>query len=298
VTDAADESPVAVVATNGVDLCTQSFGDPGDPAILLIAGAGASMLWWDEDFCRRLAAAGRLVIRYDQRDTGRSTTFPPGNPGYSVADLVADATGVLDGYGLPAANLVGFSAGGAITQLLALHRAERVRSLTLVSTTAVAPVGQPLPPPVEAFRRFLATARIDWSDRESVIRFLVDRCRVLAGRRPFDEAAVLAFVRRDVERARDPAALRNHDLIADGGFPSRSLSSITVPTLVIHGLADPVYPSPHDTALTEAIPTAGLHSLIDAGHGFDRTDWDEMIRAIRTFTDPEGLPRDPRMDYW
>jgi pimeloyl-ACP methyl ester carboxylesterase len=80
--------------------------------ILLIMGIGASMLWWEEDFCWMLAGAGRFVIRYDHRDTGRSVTYEPGRPEYTGADLTADAVGVLDGFGIPAAHLVGVSAGG------------------------------------------------------------------------------------------------------------------------------------------------------------------------------------------
>ena len=82
-----------MIEANGVALCTEPFGDPADPAILLVMGIGASMLWWDEGFCRMLAGGGRFVIRYDHRDTGRSVTYEPGHPPYSGADLVADAAG-------------------------------------------------------------------------------------------------------------------------------------------------------------------------------------------------------------
>jgi pimeloyl-ACP methyl ester carboxylesterase len=292
---ASRSSPPVVFKTNGVELCTQSFGDPDDPPILLIMGAGASMLWWDETFCRRLADAGRFVVRYDHRDTGRSTTFPPGRPGYTGAELVTDAVGVLDGYGMTAAHLVGVSAGGGIAQLLALDHADRVRSLTLVSTSPAVPGDRALPPPTEAFMRFVATAEVDWSDRESVIRYLVAYCRVLAGDRPFDEPAVADFVRRDVERAHDIAAAQNHDLLAEDERPRPPLSSIAVPTLVIHGTADPIFPLPHGVALAEEIPTAGLQPLAGAGHGIDRADWDPVLTAIRTYTSPAGLPTDPRM---
>ena len=87
-----------MIEANGVELCTESFGDPADPPVLLIMGTGASMLWWEEGFCRMLADGGRFVIRYDHRDTGRSVTYAPGRPGYTGADLVADAAGVLDAY--------------------------------------------------------------------------------------------------------------------------------------------------------------------------------------------------------
>src|SRR3954447_10682956 len=124
-----------LVEANGVELCTEPFGDSADSPILLVMGIGASMLWWEEGFCRMLADGGRCVIRYDHRDTGRSVTDPPGRPGYMGADLTADAVGVLDAYGIAAAHLVGVSAGGAIAQELALYCPDRVRSLTLVSTS-------------------------------------------------------------------------------------------------------------------------------------------------------------------
>ena len=89
-----------MIEADGVALCTEPFGDPADPPILLVMGIGGSMLWWDEGFCRMLADGGRFVIRYDHRDTGRSVTYEPGHPTYNGADLVADAAGVLDAYGL------------------------------------------------------------------------------------------------------------------------------------------------------------------------------------------------------
>ena len=101
-----------MIDTSGVELCTESFGDPADPPVLLIMGIGASMLWWEEGFCRMLAAGRRFVIRYDHRDTGRSVTYQHGQPEYTGAELVADAVGVLDAYGIPAAHIVGVSAGG------------------------------------------------------------------------------------------------------------------------------------------------------------------------------------------
>jgi pimeloyl-ACP methyl ester carboxylesterase len=96
-----------IVCANGVDLCVETFGEPTDPAIVLIHGAGASMDWWEEDFCTRLAAGRRCVIRYDHRDTGQSTSYPPGAPGYTGADLVADPLALLDVLGLRVAHVVG-----------------------------------------------------------------------------------------------------------------------------------------------------------------------------------------------
>ncbi|MGX9787898.1 alpha/beta fold hydrolase [Mycobacterium sp. MMS18-G62] len=270
-----------MVQTNGVELCTEPFGDPGDPPILLVMGTGASMLWWDDGFCRMLAERGRFVIRYDHRDTGRSITCEPGRPGYTNADLVADAAGVIDAYGLSAAHVVGVSAGGAIAQLLAIGFPDRVRSLVLISTSLALSGGPELPSPTEDFTRFVTTMEVDWSDSESVIEYLVEYSRVLAGGvRPFDEEPMRALIRRDVERAHNFAAAQNHDVLPDGEPPTASLSSISAPTLVIHGSADPMFPPPHGEALAEAIPGAKLLPLQRAGHGVDRADWAMIVRAI------------------
>ncbi|MFC9326041.1 alpha/beta fold hydrolase [Kitasatospora sp. NPDC057015] len=281
--------PERVVVTDGVELCVESFGDPADPPVLLVMGAGASMLWWEEGFCELLAGGGRFVIRYDHRDTGRSVTYEPGRPGYTGADLVGDAARVLDAHGIPAAHVVGVSAGGAFAQLLALDAADRVLSLVLISTSRAVPGGGELPPPTGEFTRFVSTAHVDWSDADSVVDHLVAYARVLAGgRRPFEEAAVRGLVRRDVERARDFAAARNHDLLEGGGLSGASPSSIAVPTLVIHGTADPMFPLRHGEALAEQVPGARLLVLEGAGHGVERADWATVVAAVLDHTAPGG----------
>ena len=270
-----------MIEANGVELCTESFGDPADPPILLVMGIGASMLWWEEGFCRMLAEQGRFMIRYDHRDTGRSVTYEPGRPEYTGADLVTDAAGVLDAYGISAANVVGVSAGGAFAQLLALDFPDRVLSLVLISTSPATPGERDLPPATERYRQFLTTAEVDWADEGSVIEYLVGYSRVLAGgERAFDEAAARELVRRDVERARDIAASENHGALADGEAPRKPLSAIAVPTLVIHGTADPMFPLGHGEALAREIPAATLLPLEGAGHGVDRADWEVIVRAI------------------
>jgi pimeloyl-ACP methyl ester carboxylesterase len=270
-----------MIEANGVELCTDAFGEPTDPPILLVMGLGGSMLWWEEGFCQKLAERGRFVIRYDHRDTGRSVTYEPGSPGYCGTDLVADAAGVLDANGLPAAHVVGVSAGAAFAQLLALDFAERVLSLVLISSSPATPGDRGLPPPTAEFSRFAVGAAVDWSNRDSVVEYLVGYSRVLAGgQRPFDEAALRDLVRRDITRANNVASLQNHDVLAHDDRPHPDLSTITAPTLVIHGTADPMFPLAHGEALAEEIPDATLLALDRAGHGVDRADWDAMVRAI------------------
>jgi pimeloyl-ACP methyl ester carboxylesterase len=274
-----------IIETDGVELCTETFGAEGDPPVLLIMGSGASMLGWDEDLCARLAAGGRFVVRYDHRDTGRSTAWPPGRPGYAGPDLVADAARVLDGHGIERAHVVGASMGGALAQLLALDHPDRVASLVLLSTSPAGP-GDGLPGVSDAYAAFLASARVDWSDRRSVVEHVVADMRALTPERPFDEARVRGLVERDVARARDFASAQNHALL-DGGGPWRDrLGSLGVATLVIHGTADPLFPLAHGEALANEIPGARLLVLEGAGHILNPADHDAVAAAILAHTAP------------
>jgi pimeloyl-ACP methyl ester carboxylesterase len=135
------------------------------------------------------------------------------------------------------------------------------------------------------FGRFVATAEVDRSNRDSVIEYLVDYSRILAGgERAFDETRVRELVRRDIERARDFAAVLNHNLMSHGEGSPKPLSSITSPTLVIHGTADPMFPIEHGEALAEEIRGARLLRLEGAGHGVDRADWEVVVEAILEHT--------------
>ena len=277
-----------MVHANGVELCTEAFGDPTDPTILLITGIGASMLWWDEEFCDMVAGRGRHVIRYDHRDTGRSVTYAPADPAYTGGDLVADAAGVIDACSITPAHVVGVSAGGAFAQLLAVDFADRVRTLVLISTSPALPVDRRLPAPTDEFRqsrprpRWTGPMPIRWPSTSS------RTARLLAGgHRPFDEEATLRLIRRDMDHAIDFAAVRNRDAIPDDGRQRHPLSSIAVPTLVIHGTADPMFPVAHGEALAEIIPNARLLMLGGAGHGIDRADWDTIANTIIEHTHPD-----------
>ncbi|MGO4839554.1 alpha/beta fold hydrolase, partial [Rhizobiaceae sp. 2RAB30] len=126
----AETTTTRTVHADGVTIATEAFGDPSAPPVLLIMGAMASMLWWPDEFCRKLAVRGRYVIRYDNRDTGLSTKYPPGNPPYRMDDMAEDAAAVLDAYGIASAHVVAMSLGGMIAQILALTQPRRVSSLT------------------------------------------------------------------------------------------------------------------------------------------------------------------------
>jgi pimeloyl-ACP methyl ester carboxylesterase len=278
-----------IVHANGVDLCVQSFGDRDDPAILLIEGAASSMLHWAEEFCERLAAGSRFVVRYDHRDTGRSVTYPPGAPQYTGRDLDEDALGVLDAFGVATAHVVGISMGGGIGQVLGIHHSDRVASLTLISTS---PVGSgaddpDLPPASEdVMAEFGGVSPPDWSDRDAVIDYIVAQERLCTSKsRPVAEELIRELARRTVDRAVSIASMNNHFVLAPGDSGGREHpAGITAPTLVVHGTEDPLFPIAHGAALAGAIPGARLLTLEHTGHELPPAVWDTVIPAILQHT--------------
>jgi pimeloyl-ACP methyl ester carboxylesterase len=267
---------------NGVELCVETFGDRADPAILLVAGASASMLWWDAELCERIAAGDRYVVRYDHRDTGRSTAYPPGEPAYSYTDLALDVLGIQDALGIGRAHLVCQSMFGGVGLIAGVDHPDRVASLTFVSSST----GEAcLPPPTDKLAEEMP-ADPDPADSASVVAYVVGSVRACAGGSPyFDEAATRVLVERDVARARNYAStLVNHyaiepDRPAGGGF-----GDIAAPTLVVHGDHDPLLPLPHGEALRDAIPGAELLVLAGAGHDLPRPVWDAFVPALLRHT--------------
>lgn len=284
-----------IVSVNGVELCIETYGDPGDPVIVLMAGASSSMDYWEPEFCRRLAAGPRFVLRYDTRDTGRSTHYPPGEPDYSGLDLAADVIALLDVLGVGSAHLVGISMGGGLAQLAALEFPDRVASLTLIATSSEGPGSADLPPPTPELRAYFGQlAPPDWADRDAVVEYMVDAERHLEGAAHFDEAAVRALAGQVVDRTADiEAAHTNHMRARDGGTaPVRPrLGTIGVPALVIHGTEDPLFPIAHGQALAREIPDATLLSLPGVGHQVPPpSTWDTVVPAILRLTSG-GWPR-------
>ena len=275
-----------IVQVNGVDLCVETFGDPTDPAILLIMGSSASMDWWEDEFCRRLAAGSRFVIRYDHRDTGRSVSYDPGAPGYTFRDLVADAAGLLDALGLGSAHLVGMSMGGAIAQLAALDHPNRVASLILIATSPAGAGDPDLPDMSAQTRAEFGVDRPDWSDRAAVIDYMVHLARVSAGRsRPFEEAPFRDLAARVVDRTVNiESSMTNHNAMDAGERWRERLGGLDVATLVVHGTEDPVFPYGHALALAREIPGAELLALEQTGHELPRAVWDLVVPAILEHT--------------
>jgi pimeloyl-ACP methyl ester carboxylesterase len=271
---------------NDVQLCFETFGDAANPAILLIAGGASSMDRWEPEFCERLAAAGRHVIRYDHRDTGGSTTYPPGQPGYTGDDLDADALALLDHLRIERAHLVGISMGAGISQDLALNHPERVRSVTLIATSPIGPGERDLPGMSDELRAMFSEEPVepDWADREAAIAYLLEGERPYTGSRGLDEDAILPVIARAYDRTSSPASANNH-FIADGGSEQRRpVSEIAAPTLVIHGSEDPMFPLPHGEALAREVPDATLLVVDGMGHEFPRSAWDEVLPALIAHT--------------
>ena len=265
-----------LLGIDGVELCVEAFGDRADPAVGLIAGSAASMLWWDADLCEQIAAQGRFVVRYDHRDTGRSTCCPPGKPAYSFTDLTLDVLGIQDALGIERAHVVCQSMFGGAGLILGVDHPDRVASLTFVSSSTGA---DDLPPPSGDLTM---PAEPDSSEAAAVAEYVVAGARAYAGDSPyFDEAAIRALAERDVARARSYAStLVNHYAIEVDGPTGGGFGDIVAPTLVVHGDHDPFLPLPHGEALRDAIPGARLLVLEGAGHDLPRPVWDGFVSAL------------------
>jgi pimeloyl-ACP methyl ester carboxylesterase len=275
-----------LVRIAGAELCLETFGDPGNGALLLISGLGASMDWWDVGLCERLASEGRFVVRYDHRDTGRSATSPVGEPSYTADDLATDPLRILDALGIARAHLVGISMGGGIAQHLAAQHPERLLTITLIATSpAGARADRASLPPMEP--RLAATfdepaPEPAWNDHAAVVDHLVDGERPYTGSLGFDEERVRRLADIVVRRTRDMAAsTKNHWAVEDGGAAAFRLAEIDVPTLVLHGTADPLFPIGHGEALAAEIPGASLIALDGMGHEVPPPQlWDVVVPEI------------------
>jgi pimeloyl-ACP methyl ester carboxylesterase len=233
------------------------------------------------------------VIRYDHRDTGRSTTVDFSTDPYTLSDVAADAVGVLDAYSVPAAHVIGFSGGGMVAQTVALEHPERVRTLTSWGSTPLAASfvapdggGSGLPGPApEVMEALLWTLQPAADDDERADRF-IGMLRAYAGMlEPFDEEEARDIVKRMFAQTQSPAAFVNHHL-AWAASPDRTemLAKVEAPTLVIHGTADPVVPLVHAEATAKAIRGARLLTIDGMGHDFPRPALPQIVTAILEHT--------------
>lgn len=267
-----------------VEICVESFGSRTDEPVLLVAGTSCSMDWWPAALCEALANRGLFVIRFDQRDTGKASYDPPGQPSYSLPDLVTDSLGVLDHFEIESAHWVGFSQGGWISQLAALDHPERVRSLVLLSTRATGhgPADADLP---EVSERLLASwseasAEPNWESPDEIIEFLVEGERSIAGDE-FDEPHAQSIVESCVRRAHQVrSAVANHPMADQGPRWRDRLGEISVPCLILHGTADPMFPVGNAEVLAREIHGARLERLPGVGHELPPRVWEQVIGLI------------------
>lgn len=278
-----------LVPVNGVELAVETFGDPADPMLLLV---GITMETWPAELCRLLP--GRYVVRFDLRDTGRSTYVDPDRPGYDLRDLVADASALITTLGASRAHVAGLGVGGFVAQLLALDHAEQVASLTLVSSRPVAPgpVDPDLPDhDMAVMGRLFGRGEPDWADRSSVVEHMAGSARLLAGAHGFDEqdarATVGAIFDRSGRSAEAQRASQMGTVFAAIDCRPRwreRLGSVTSPTLVVHGDEDPFFPYGNGAALAEEIPGARLLTLRGVGQGLPRVTWPTVADAVLDIT--------------
>ena len=289
-----------VETSSGIVLEYDEFGSPADPAVLLVMGFGTQLLGWDAGFCRRLAARGRRVIRYDNRDCGLSTKhddtpvdlaefLTAATSGqldraqamapYSLRDMACDGIGLLQGLGIDRAHVVGSSMGGMIAQKMAIEFPDRVLSLTsMMSSTGEAEYGQPTP---EA-QQVLFSARPP--DRDGYIA-AAERELVWASRRYGDPAALRALAAASYDRAYYPAGVPRQlaAMILDGSRAD-ALRTLDVPTLVIHGQDDTLINPSGGRRTAELVPDARFLLVEDMGHDRPRELWPYLVDAIHEHT--------------
>ena len=266
-----------LLATVGdVDLCYETFGGAEQPTVLLIMGLGFQLIHWPEDFCRQLAAEGLRVVRFDNRDAGRSTHLPGRR--YTLEDMADDAVGLLNALAVESAHVVGASLGGMVAQSMAIRHPGRVRSLaSIMSTTGRRGKGRTS---IRVFRHLLT--RPPRTEMEAIER----RVRVFStvGSPGFPQD--LDELRRVTGLAfqRDPDARegrrRQHRAVRAARDRTEALRQLTVPTVVIHGTEDPMCHSSGGRATAEAIPGGRLELITGMGHDLPRGAWPQLIRAI------------------
>jgi len=273
-----------------VTLCYECFGRPEDPPLLLIMGLGMQMIAWDEEFCAGLVERGFRVIRYDNRDSGRSTHFdwvaPPTvtelarrrvTPAYLLRDLAADAVGLLDHLQIDCAHVVGASMGAMIAQTLGVWSPARVRSLvSIMGATGSRLSGQPSPRVLPFFVRPTPTDRAAAMDR--AMRLFA---QIRSPGYEADEPRLRAMLELAFDRGSSPAATaRQLGAIVASGDRRPELARIVAPTMVIHGMADPLVRPSGGRATADAIPGADLLLLSGMGHDLPRGLWPLLSDVI------------------
>jgi pimeloyl-ACP methyl ester carboxylesterase len=288
-------SAEARVQANGIELVYDTFGETTNPPMLLIMGLATQMIAWDEEFCAQLATRGYWVIRFDNRDIGLSTKFDeagvpnilrlmsraqqgkPIDAPYTLYDMAKDTTGLLDTLGIESAHIVGASMGGAIAQIIATCHPDRARTLTSIMSST----GDPAMPPPKTKAMAILTRRTP-THWKGYVKNYVKSWRVLHGDvTPFDEDRARRQAERNFERGLFPAGVnRQLAAILATGNRKEELKSVGVPTLVIHGDADPLVPVENGYDTADTIPGAKLVIVEGMGHDMPPANWPQIIDAI------------------
>jgi pimeloyl-ACP methyl ester carboxylesterase len=289
------QSEVKFARASGIDIAYQVFGDKDGSPLILIMGLGSQMVLWDDEFCRQLAACGYRVVRFDNRDVGLSTKLDalpvpdstavaaalqrgetPPLP-YTLEDMAADTAKLLTTLGYESAHIVGESMGGMIGQIMAIRFPERLRSLTsIMSSTG----NRLLPPPSPEVLQILYTPFP--TDHDGYVESFVRAFTILSGpAMPVNEALVRKWAEQSYERGLNPAGVtRQFAAIMAAGDRTEKLKSINVPTLVIHGDADPLLPVECGLATAAAIPGSRLKIIPGMGHALPEAVWPQIVAEI------------------
>ena len=287
--------PPQIARANGIELCYEIFGNADAEPMLLIMGLGAQMIHWDDDFCRQLAARGFRVIRFDNRDIGKSSKMSGGKrlspvellklrflkipvaAPYRLRDMAEDVTGLMDALHIGSAHLVGASMGGMIAQEIAISFPQRLRSLTSIMSTT----GSPRVPPPTREAAAVLMAPPPATKEEFFARFAQTWRILRVGRFPQDEALDQARAERTYERGLNPAGVgRQLRAILASGSRKERLRSVKAPTLVIHGTVDPLVHPEGGKDTAASIPGAKLLMIEGMGHALPIPMWPQIIDAI------------------
>ena len=281
---------------NEIEICYETFGDPRDPAVLLIAGFGEQMLVWESQFCNQLAAMGYWVIRYDNRDVGQSTYMLADAPSrvalacafllgtgvrtsYRLEDLAQDAVGLLDHLRVDKAHLIGRGLGGMVAQVMASHYKDRVESLaSLMSSAGDKTLKAP------SFTLLSKLFRVTPNDSETYVEHMAEVCELINGKRyPFDATAAMQMARQVFSRGHNEDGIARQ-LAAYLSAPDRheALAELRIPALIIHGDADPLIPVEHGIDTAEHIQTANLRIIPGLGHTLPAAYWPDLIQDLLT----------------
>ena len=281
----------------GIELCYQTFGDPDGDPLLLVMGLGGPMTWWDPELCVQLAEHGFYVVRYDNRDTGRSSravgrvtraTLVRAFTGrrvrapYSLQDMADDAYGLLDHLGLDSAHVVGVSMGGMIAQTMAITNPQRMRSMTsIMSTTGKRSVGWQHPSLLPALLMSRGPSREEYIRTSAAFWKLIGSPSYPQEHERVRERAAETFD-RGVSKS---GIMRQMVAVLTQSNRGSRLRSIKVPTLVVHGLADKMVHASGGRATAAAIPGAELLLIDGMGHDMPPALFDTLASAIRRTAD-------------